>query len=93
MVRRRPGKEGKYKKELRAYRLGDSRYRCHNADGPPQPLRSGRLNDKVSDVTKRAIGLNRLTVRVYVPGLHNPAESDQCTAKNAKHYPQQTRCS
>jgi hypothetical protein len=38
------------------------------------------LNDQVGDVAKRAIGLDRLTVRVYVPGLHDPAEDNECTA-------------
>jgi len=46
------------------------------------------MYDKVGDVAKRAVGLYSLTVCVYVPGLHDPAESDECTAKKAEHYPQ-----
>ena len=46
------------------------------------------MDDKMGDVAKRAVGLHRLTVGVYVPGLHDPAESDQCAAKKAEHHPQ-----
>ena len=77
---RRPSEEGKCKKELPAYRLGDSRYPCHDADGARQRLRKGWLYNQVSDVAKGAIGLNRLAVRVYVPGLYYPAEGNKCTA-------------
>jgi len=45
------------------------------------------LYDQVGDVAKRTVGLNGLTARVYVPGLHDPAESDQCAAKKAEHHP------
>jgi hypothetical protein len=86
--RRRSSEEGEYKKELGAYRLQGSRYPCHDADGTWERLRSGWLNDQVSDVAKRAVGLNRLTVCMYVPGLHDPAESDQGAAKKAEHHPQ-----
>ena len=85
--RRRSSEEGEYKEELRAYRLQGSRYPGHDANGARQRLRSGWLNDQVGDVAKRAVGLHRLTVCVYVPGLHDPAESDECTAKKAEHYP------
>jgi hypothetical protein len=51
------------------------------------------LNDQVSDMAKRAIGLNRLSVRVHVPGLHDPAEGDERAAKEAEHHPQQMTCS
>lgn len=85
--RRRSSKEGEYKKELRAYRLHGSRYACHDTDGARQRLRSGRLNDQVGDVAKRAVGLHCLTVCVYVPGLHDPAERNECTAKKGEHYP------
>ncbi len=93
MVRRRPSKEAEHKKELRAYRLLDSRYPCHNADGPRQRLRSGWLNDQVGGVAKRTIGLNRLAIGVRVHDLHNPAESNKCTAEKGEHYPQQVACS
>lgn len=86
--RRRSSEEGEYKEELRAYRLQGRRYPCHDADNARQRLRSGRLNDQVGDVAKRAVGLHRLTVCVYVRGLHNAAESDQCAAKKAEYYPQ-----
>src|ERR1700675_484745 len=86
--RRRPGEEGEYKKELGAYRLQGSRYRCHDADGARQRLRSGWLNNQVGDVAKRAVGLHRLAVCVYVLDLYDPAESDQCAAKKAEHHPQ-----
>jgi hypothetical protein len=85
--RRRPGEEGKYEKELRAYRLRGSRYPCHNADGARERLRSGWLYDEVGDVAKRAVSLDRLTVCVYVAGLHDPAERDECAAKKAEHDP------
>ena len=91
--RRRPSEEGEYKKVLRAYRLEGSRYPCHDADGARQRLRNGWLYDQVGDVAQRAIGLNRLTVRVYVPGLHNLAESNKCTAEKAEPHPQQVTCS
>jgi hypothetical protein len=51
-------------------------------------LRIGWLNDQVGDVAKRAVGLNGLTVSVYMSGLHDPAEGDQRTAKKAEHHPQ-----
>ena len=90
--RRRPSEKGEHKKELRASRLWHSRDPCHDADGTRQGLRSGRLNDQVGDVAHRAIGLHHLTVCVYVPGLHDPAEGDECTAKEAEHYPQRVMC-
>ena len=46
------------------------------------------MYDQVGDVAKRAVGLNDLTVCVDVPGLHDPAEGDQCAAKKAEHHPQ-----
>jgi len=87
LVRRRPSEEGEYKKALRAYRLQGSRYPRHDADGARQRLTDGWLNDKMGDVAKRAVGLNGWTVCVCVPGLHNPAEGDQCAAKKAEHHP------
>jgi hypothetical protein len=51
------------------------------------------LNDQVGDVAKRAIGLDRLAVRVRVPYLHDPAEGNECAAKKAEHHPQQMTCS
>jgi hypothetical protein len=45
------------------------------------------LYDKMGHMAKRAVGLNGLTVRVYVPGLHEAAEGDQCAAKKAEHHP------
>ena len=47
------------------------------------------LNDQMSGVAKRTIGLNRWPVRVRVHDLHDPAESNKCTAEKAEHYPQQ----
>ena len=77
---RRPSEEGKCKKELPAYRLGGSRYPCHDADDVRQRLGKGWLYNQVGDVAKCAIGLNRLAFRVYVPGLYYPAEGNKCTA-------------
>jgi hypothetical protein len=85
--RRRPSEEGEYKKELRASRLWHSRDPCHDADRARQRLRRGWLYDQVGDVAKRAVGLNGLTVCVYVPSLHDPAEGDECAAKKAEHHP------
>jgi hypothetical protein len=93
LCRRRPSEEREYKKELTTNRLQDSRYARHNKDSTRQRLRNGRLNDQVGGVAKRTIGLNRLAVRVRVPDLHDPAESNQCTAEKAEHYPQQVTCS
>jgi hypothetical protein len=45
------------------------------------------MYDKVGDVAKRAVSLDRLTVCVYVAGLHDPAERDECAAKKAEHHP------
>ena len=56
-------------------------------------LRNGWLNDQVGDVAKRAIGLDRLAVRVRVPGLHDAAEGNERTAKEAERRPQQMTCS
>jgi len=91
--RRRPSEEGKYKKELSTYRLQGRRYPCRDKGSARKKLGNGWLNDQVSDVAKRAIGLNRLSVRMRVPGLHDPAESNECAAKEAEHHPQQTTCS
>ena len=91
--RRRPGEEGEYKEELSTYRLQGSRYPGHDKDSARQKLGNGWLNDQVGDVAKRAIGLNRLSVRVRVPGLHDPAESNERAAKEAEHHPQQMTCS
>ena len=51
------------------------------------------MYDQVGDVAKRTVGLNGLTARVYVPGLHDPAESNERAAKEAERYPQQMTCS
>jgi hypothetical protein len=85
--RRGSSEEGEYKKELRASRLWRSRDPCHNADSAWHRLRRGRLYDQVGDVAKRAVGLNGLTVCMYVPDLDDPAEDDECAAKKAEHYP------
>ncbi len=90
--RRRPGKERKGKKELRAYRLRGSRHPHHDQDGTRQRLGNSGLNDKVGGVANGTIGLNGLAVCVRVSGLRDPAESDQCTAEKAEHYPQQMTC-
>jgi hypothetical protein len=90
--RRRSSKEREYEEELRVYGLQGSRYPGRDADRARQRLRSGRLNDQMSDVAKCAVGLHRLTVCVDVPGLHDPAESDECAAKKAEHYPQGVMC-
>jgi hypothetical protein len=50
------------------------------------------LNDQVGDVAKRAIGLDRLSVNVRVPGLHDPAEDNERAAKEAERHPQQMTC-
>ena len=65
----------------------------HNKDSARQRLRNGGLNNQVGGVAKRTIGLNRLAVRVRMPDLHDPAESNKCTAEKAEHYPQQVTCS
>ena len=91
--RRRPGEEGEYEEELSTYRLRGSRYPGHDKDSARQKLRNGWLNDQVGDVAKRAIGLNRLSVRVHVSGLHDPAESNERAAKEAERHPQQMTCS
>jgi hypothetical protein len=90
--RRRPGKEGKYKEELSAYRLRGSRYPGRDKNSARQKLWKGWLNDQVNDVAKRAIRLDCLSVRVHVPGLHDSAESDEYAAKEAEHHPQQMTC-
>jgi hypothetical protein len=48
---------------------------------------NGWLNDQVGDVAKRAIGLDRLAVRVRVHDLHDPAKDNKCAAKEAEHHP------
>ena len=50
------------------------------------------MYDQVGDVAKRAVGLNGLTVCVYVPDLHDPAEGDECAAKKTEHHPKRVRC-
>ena len=91
--RRRPGEEGEYKKELSTNRLQGSRYPGRDKDSARQNLGNGGLNDQVSDVAKRAVGLDRLAVRVRVPGLHDSAESNERAAKEAERHPQQMTCS
>jgi hypothetical protein len=54
---------------------------------------NGWLNDQMSGMAKRTIGLNCLTIRVRVHDLHDPAESNKCTAEKAEHYPQRMTCS
>ena len=93
MCRRRPSEEREYKNELGTNRLRGSRYPCRDKDSARQRMGNGWLNDQVGGVAKRTIGLNRLAVRVRVPDLHDPAESNQCTAEKAEHYPQQVACS
>jgi hypothetical protein len=53
-----------------------------------QRLRNGWLNDYVGSMAKRAIGLNRLTVSVRMPNLHDAGKDKECTAEEAECHPQ-----
>jgi len=57
-----------------------SRYPRHNLDRARQRSRNGWLNNYVGGMAKRAIGLNRLTISVRMPNLHNPAKDNEGTA-------------
>jgi hypothetical protein len=48
---------------------------------------NGCLSDQLRRVAKRAIGLDRLAVRVRVHDLHDPAKGNQRTAEKAEHHP------
>jgi hypothetical protein len=83
---------GEYVKELSTSGLRGSRQHLHDGDCPQQRLGNGWLNDQVGDVAKGAVGLNCLAVRVHMPGLHDAAEGNECTAEKAEHYPQAMAC-
>ena len=89
MCRRRPGEEREYKKEWSTSRQQRSRDPGHDKDSARQRLGNRWLNDQVSGVAKRTIGLNRWAIRVRVHDLHDPTENNKCTAYKAEHYPQQ----
>jgi hypothetical protein len=55
-----------------------------------QRLRNGWLDDQVSGVAKRTIGLNSLTVGVRVSNLNNPGKGEKCTAEEAQSDPPRT---
>jgi hypothetical protein len=55
-----------------------------------QRLRNGRLDDQVSGVAKRTIGLNSLTVGVRVSNLNNAGKGEKCTAEEAQGDPPRT---
>jgi hypothetical protein len=95
LCRRRPSEEAENKKELNTSGQPCSREPCDDSDCAWQRLRNGWLNDQVGGVAKRTVGLNCLPVcvRVRVHGLHDPTESNECTAEKAEHYPQQVACS
>jgi hypothetical protein len=50
------------------------------------------LNDYVGGLAKRAIGLNRLTVSVRMPNLHNTRKNQERTAEEAERHPQWMIC-
>ena len=54
---------------------------------------NGCLNDQVRRVAKRTIGLDRLSVRVRVRDLHDPAKDNECAAKEAEQHPVEVTCS
>ena len=73
-------------------RLQNSRYRRHDPDRTRQSLRNGWLNDYVGGLAKRAIGLNRLTVSVRMPNLHDARKNQERTAEEAERHPQWMIC-
>jgi hypothetical protein len=44
-------------------------------------------------MAKCAIGLNGLSVRVRMANLHNCGAGNECTAEEAKRYPERMMCS
>jgi hypothetical protein len=64
---------------------------CLNDPHPMwQKLRNGWLDDHVSGVAKRTIGLNSLTVGVRVSNLNNAGKGEKCRAEEAKGDPPRT---
>jgi hypothetical protein len=51
------------------------------------------LYDDVSRMTKSAVRLNRSTVRVDVPNLHDRSKGDKYNAEDAKGHPERMTCS
>jgi hypothetical protein len=47
----------------------------------------------MGDVAKRAVGLNGLTVGVYVPDMHDRGANNECAAEEAKRRPERRTCS
>jgi hypothetical protein len=74
-------------------RLQFGGYCRHNTHGWRHGLRNRWLNDYVGSMAKCAIGLNRSTVRVRMPDLHDRGANNECTAEEAKRYPERTTCS
>jgi hypothetical protein len=73
-------------------RLQNSRYSRHNPDRTRQSLRNGWLNDYVGSMAKRTIGLNRLTVSVGMPNLHDASKNKERAAEETERYPQSLSC-
>jgi hypothetical protein len=46
----------------------------------------------VGSLAKRAIGLNRLTVSVGMPNLHDARKNQERTAEEAERHPQRMIC-
>jgi hypothetical protein len=51
------------------------------------------LYDQMGDVAKRAVGLNGLTIGVYVPDLHDRGANNECATEEAKRRPERRTCS
>jgi len=73
-------------------RLQNSPYRRHDPDRTRQSLRNGWLNDYVGSMAKRTIGLNRLTICVRVPNLHDAGKNKKGAAEEAERHPQSVSC-
>ena len=74
-------------------RLQRGKYCSHHTHGWRHGLRNRWLNNYVGSMAKCAIGLNGLSVRVRMANLHNCGAGNECTAEEAKRYPERMMCS
>jgi hypothetical protein len=86
--RRRPGEERKDGKVLSTNRLWRGCCRLNDPNAMRYRLRKGWLDDSVSSMAKRAIRVDRLSVCMYVPDLHNRGTNDKCATEEAERGPE-----
>ncbi len=74
-------------------RLGRGCYGRYDIYGMRQRLRNHWLNNNMGRVAESTIALNCLTVHMCVPNLHDRGANQECTAEEAKRYPERRTCS